>query len=190
MYAFLYKMTHDTGFAPNTQNNVLTLATCKPKIRKTAQCGDWVFGFGSKTLGASTDGKLIYAAQITDVLPMAVYGSHHFFQYKIPSAQNPVGDNIYYCQNGIWQQRPYSPHTLEDMAHDLSGQNVLISKKFLYFGCKPADCPSFIHERPCRGHKKIECKESKVEAWFSSFGKTNNPSCQQLTFCTFSCGCK
>jgi hypothetical protein len=32
---FTYKMTHDSGFAPNPFYDILTLATCKPGIRKT-----------------------------------------------------------------------------------------------------------------------------------------------------------
>ena len=45
-----YKMTHDKGFAPNPYFDVLTLATCKPAIRRTKKDGDWVAGFVSKAL--------------------------------------------------------------------------------------------------------------------------------------------
>jgi hypothetical protein len=37
-------MIDDTGFAPNPFHDFLTLATCKPDIRKKAQIGDWVLG--------------------------------------------------------------------------------------------------------------------------------------------------
>ncbi|MGE3595803.1 MAG: hypothetical protein AB7N70_09645 [Dehalococcoidia bacterium] len=40
-----YKMTHDTGFAPNPFWGCLTLATCKPGIRQTRGPGDWIAGF-------------------------------------------------------------------------------------------------------------------------------------------------
>ena len=42
MRLFAYKMTHDTGFAPNPFWGCLTLATCKPKIRESKRPGDWV----------------------------------------------------------------------------------------------------------------------------------------------------
>ena len=42
-----YKMTHDTGFAPNPFHGVLTLATCKPKIRACRKADDWVAGFAT-----------------------------------------------------------------------------------------------------------------------------------------------
>ena len=36
MEIFSYVITHDSGFAPNPFGGFLTLATCKPKIRKSA----------------------------------------------------------------------------------------------------------------------------------------------------------
>lgn len=39
MRLFAYKMTHDTGFAPNPFWGYLTLATCKPKIREKKRRG-------------------------------------------------------------------------------------------------------------------------------------------------------
>ena len=42
-----YKMTHDTGFAPNPFHGALTLATCKPAVRLTRGRCDWVAGFTS-----------------------------------------------------------------------------------------------------------------------------------------------
>ena len=42
MRLFSYKMTSDTGFAPNPFGRRLTLATCKPMIRQSTHEGDWV----------------------------------------------------------------------------------------------------------------------------------------------------
>jgi Nucleotide modification associated domain 2 len=39
---FSYVVTHDKGFAPNPYFGFLTLATCKPQIRKSARVGDWL----------------------------------------------------------------------------------------------------------------------------------------------------
>ena len=40
MRLFSYKMTSDTGFAPNPFGRRVTLATCKPMIRQSTHEGD------------------------------------------------------------------------------------------------------------------------------------------------------
>ena len=63
---FSYVVVHDSGFAPNPFGGVLTLATCKPQIRKTAQPSDWLVGTGSvRTVGAD---RIVYAARIADAI--------------------------------------------------------------------------------------------------------------------------
>ena len=44
---YSYKMSHDNRFAPNPLFGVLTLATCKPQLRKNAKVGDWIAGWTS-----------------------------------------------------------------------------------------------------------------------------------------------
>lgn len=44
---YSYKMTDDSGFAPNPYHGILTLATCKPRMRHNTQVGNWVAGFTS-----------------------------------------------------------------------------------------------------------------------------------------------
>ena len=82
MDIFSYVIPHDSGFAPNPFCGVLTLATCKPRIRKTAQKGDFIVGTGS----AATVGndKLVYAAEIDDVVPIAEYGTSKKYRTKRP----------------------------------------------------------------------------------------------------------
>lgn len=77
---YCYTMTHDTGFAPNPYHGVLTLATCKPLIRKYAKVGYWISGWtgnavhdkqgGIDTKGA---GRLIYLAQVSEILSFQQY---------------------------------------------------------------------------------------------------------------------
>lgn len=45
---FRYILRHDTGMAPCIDRGLVSLATCKPKIRGSAQRGDWVVGFYPK----------------------------------------------------------------------------------------------------------------------------------------------
>ena len=77
-----YKMTHDTGFAPNPYHGVLTLATCKPRIRKYTKEGYWISGWTSNEVydkdynkHSFTDRsqKLIYLAKVSKVLGFKDY---------------------------------------------------------------------------------------------------------------------
>ena len=52
MKIITYKMTHATGFAPNHDCGILTLATCKPGVREKAEVGDWIAGFTSTAKNA------------------------------------------------------------------------------------------------------------------------------------------
>ena len=68
-----YKMVWDTEFAPNPHHGVLTLATCKPRIRKYAEVGDWISGWtavrvhdkNNKIHQFPDKEKLIYLAKVT-----------------------------------------------------------------------------------------------------------------------------
>jgi hypothetical protein len=45
---FRYILKNDTGMAPCIDGGLVSLAACKPKIRGSAQPGDWVVGFFPK----------------------------------------------------------------------------------------------------------------------------------------------
>ena len=66
---FIYKMVADSGGAPCVFGNLLSLAICKPKIRKTAEKGSLIFGFGGKRYNE----KLIYIARVTGKLEGRAY---------------------------------------------------------------------------------------------------------------------
>jgi hypothetical protein len=72
---FSYKLTHDTGFAPNPFFGILTLATCKPCIRKSKEEGDWIAGFTSQQLCGDLAGeeKLVYLMEVNEKIPFSRY---------------------------------------------------------------------------------------------------------------------
>lgn len=81
-FLYCYKMTHDTGFAPNPYHRVLTLATCKPVIRRCAKENCWISGWtsnevvdknGEKQLFTDNNQKLIYLAKISKVIGFKEY---------------------------------------------------------------------------------------------------------------------
>ncbi|MBS0467857.1 MAG: hypothetical protein JSS31_02490 [Proteobacteria bacterium] len=145
-----YKMTHDSGFAPNPFHGVLTLATCKPKIRSCRRPGDWVAGFASQELvdraarrgvKIQRDG-LVYLMQIREVLPLHSYFEDCRFAAKQPprESSDPValcGDNIYYLDHrGQYEQLENRNHSRDATPHDTAGVNALVAGRFYYFGRK------------------------------------------------------
>ncbi len=44
---YSYVVRYDSGFAPNPFGDYCSLATCKPRIRKSIHKDDWVVGTGS-----------------------------------------------------------------------------------------------------------------------------------------------
>lgn len=148
-FLYCYKMTHDTGFAPNPYKGVLTLATCKPTIRRCAEKGFWISGWTSNlVLGKNnkmykfTDAtqKLIYLAKVTDKMSIAEYWEK--YKEKRPAGTDDMGDNIYKPvkgKDGEFEQLPNGGgHNEKNKQHDLSGKNVLICEEFYYFGVELA----------------------------------------------------
>ena len=160
MRLFSYKMTNDSGFAPNPFGHTLTLATCKPEIRRCKLVGHWIAGFTSKTLAGHEVGseRLIYLMRVAEKLPMRDYFSDSRFQDKIPdmSARGPLakaGDNIYRPlrsdadDQADFEQLPNPNHWNGDRPNegnhrrDVSGRYVLIAGEFYYFGGSALDLP-------------------------------------------------
>jgi hypothetical protein len=151
---FSYKMTHDTGFAPNPFWGRLTLATCKPKIREKKEEGDWIAGFTSAELvdhGGIGSERLVYLMQVSMKLPIAAYFHDPAFAVKIPSARSLLhkcGDNIYRPRRrdatapAHFEQLKNDHHhdqvaacvVGESRIRDVSGRYVLVAERFVYFG--------------------------------------------------------
>ena len=143
-----YKLTHDTGFAPNPFHGYLSLATCKPTIRRCRIKDDWVAGFVSVKLAGYAarngvnlkPGALVYLMRITEKpIPLEEYFEDQRFAAKKPNLRSSdpkvrCGDNIYYRLNGEIGQLENDQHGLGDKDHDLKGKNALVSDHFYYFG--------------------------------------------------------
>ena len=157
MKIYSYVVKHDSGFAPNPFWGSCTLATCKPEIRRKAKPGDWVIGTGSVNEGRPE--TLIYAMKVSEATPIEEYGISKKFSKKIPkidgTPRQKCGDNIYFWNNGKWDQKKNPHHIPEDTQHDTNGKNVLIGKEFYYFGGEadilPARFKELIKKGP--GHK-------------------------------------
>lgn len=129
---YLYKLTTDSGGAPCVTKNLLSLAICKPDIRKMAKSGDIIFGFGGKDFGE----PLIYMAEVLKVIPNGDY-------YKADQGYTRRGDCIYEWKGEALEVRPNSKFHGSEQERDSdvgkSGShgrnaNVVLAKKFVYFG--------------------------------------------------------
>jgi hypothetical protein len=157
---YSHVVVHDYGFAPNPYAGILSIATCKPSIRRSAHRGDWVVGVGSvQTVGGARVG---YAVLVDEIVPLEIYGGEQRFEPKRPVFRGEpwqrLGDNIYYRDDtGTWRQRP-SLHNASHIPRDLSGINALLGCEFYYFGASAPELPSRLSflASPGRGHRRFD----------------------------------
>lgn len=143
MHCFRYRMDHDYGFAPNPFWGTLTLATCKAQIRKSKSLakGDWIVGLGSKAMG--NEGRVVYVAQVDEIITFDQYWEDPRFLVKKANIKGSLiqmyGDNVYHTVKGKIVQEPCAHSNDANGKHkksDVSGKNVLLCKRFYYFGDK------------------------------------------------------
>lgn len=183
MRLYSYSLRIDDGAAPNPYGGVCTLAICKPMIRKHAQEGDWVVGLGSTNapMGkGDLSNHIVYAMKITtDPMTFHQYDQHCrvHLPIKIPGRgadvgyEAIVGDCIYYKRGKKYRQRS-GVHYQENMATDLSGEYVLLSENFYYFGEHAIELPAQFSciRHPNQGHKvkKNEGIKTEFVTWIES----------------------
>lgn len=131
---YVYKLVADNGGAPCVWQGLLSLALCKPQIRKSAKEKDVIFGFGGKDYCE----RLIYVAEITRKPNVGEYYRQKEF------AARP--DCIYFEDTeGIPQRKStakYHNRTDErrrDVGMKFEKAYVLLSKNFKYFGINGDD---------------------------------------------------
>lgn len=149
MNIFRYVVRYDGGSAPRPYGGLCTLAICKPMIRRTAIVGDWIIGVRSKV-----PDRVVYVMQVSEVLPFERYWSDSRFEDRRAGA-SPVPDNIYLPNTrGELVQESNPIHGQDETRTDLNGKNVLVGKRFWYFGTESPMLPTdLIHLVPYpRGH--------------------------------------
>lgn len=143
---YSYKMSHDVGFAPNPFHGFMSLATCKPCIRKTKKTGHYIAGFTSKMLCNELPGneRMVYIMKVTGIVSFEEYWNKPDFESKRTSGNSKIslcGDNIYKpisdadpfnSLNYVQIKNPFHDESRKET--DLSGRNVLLSDQFFYFG--------------------------------------------------------
>ena len=144
---YSYVVKNDAGFAPNPFYEFCTVATCKPRIRKTAQVGDWILGTGSNERSKRRGGYIVFAMRVSEIMSFHEYWQAPRFLCKrsnrLLGKQGACGDNIYYWNKDAKQycQVPYSYHCgidgtpdQDELKKDTGVDRVLISDDYIYWG--------------------------------------------------------
>jgi len=89
---YIYRMDHDTGFAPKVQGKLCTLSGCKKNtIEIWAKEGSWVIGLGGFKTGKP--GKIIYAMMVAENLPYRQFRKYYPGQSKYLTPKK-AGSNV------------------------------------------------------------------------------------------------
>lgn len=184
---FCYKLKNDTGFAPNPFWGVLSLANCKPRIRRHKKPGQWIAGFSSKALCGDPTGseRLIYLMEVTRKITFPEYFHAPEYECKKPNLSRReciyrAGDNIYRPSSihpRGFEQLPNCNHSKRDITKDLSGRFILLSDNFVYLGVEAACIPDNLRPNVPRGQsphgsvtKDPEIVKRFVRYVFSKYG--------------------
>jgi hypothetical protein len=165
---FVYKLRTDNGGAPAVYRGRLSLAICKPRIRATAEVGDWIVGIAGKSL--HPDSGLLYIAQVDEVLENGEY-------YRdVRFARRP--DAVYEWKGSRLKLRADPRfHGPENAGSDIGGApnytqaRVLLSSRFRYYGRASSDwyaaVSSLAHQMgQARGiGHKVDLSEVEYKAW-------------------------
>jgi hypothetical protein len=130
-----YILANDGGYAPCIDGGVLTLCTCKPRIRAGAAVGDWVIGFMPKRLGT---GRVAWAGCVSKVLSLGDYGE----QYA--SRRDAIYMRIGWHADGREDLRHYGGpyhNSAKAIARDVRGRCALIFDPFWYWGGDAREAP-------------------------------------------------
>jgi hypothetical protein len=150
-------MTVDNGGAPCVQDGLLTLAICKPTIRRVAPEGSVIIAFAGECMKRDgyMDNCVMYAAVVSRRVPNRDYYSERRYAHR--------RDCIYKRSGGRFARKAGAKfhHGPGDLEHDLGvpplyPNAVLLSdgaKSFRYFGTQ---CPVQYKKRFPRLRKLVE----------------------------------
>ena len=132
---YVYKIVVDSGGAPCVEDDMLSLAICKPMIRRTARPGDLIFAFSSNSEPQSN--RLVYIAEVTQRIANGEYYTSADFRRRGDCIYHRLADgtftlrkNARYHNGRGGDERPRDLGT----APEYKNASVLLSSNFRYFG--------------------------------------------------------
>ena len=146
---FSYILVHDTGDAPCAEGGLLTLATCKPNIRRVAKPGDWIAGFHSISTRPQkagwTPGRLIWIGQVSDAMSPGQY--EFYYNGRQDAAYRRVSETEYV------RLRPYYHDDPKSIAKDLRAPVLIFDPRHTWYfgGAEPHALPDDLSTFFARG---------------------------------------
>jgi Nucleotide modification associated domain 2 len=165
MNVWTYVITFDAGAAPNFDPPSTTLVICKPRIRKSAQCGDLILAFNGQRLLPHEPHSVRWAGVVNEVLSIGEYWRDPRFQSKKPG-HSATPDNIYRpARGGGLRQVSNTTHGRESYVRDVSGLNALVLHPTWYFGFTLAILPESFNLRMVGGRRGHRCFQIDDASW-------------------------
>jgi len=158
-----YILQHDTSMAPCIDRGLVSLATCKPKIRASAKPGEWVVGFRPSP---APRGIVVWAGRVAHNVAVGDYERQH----------RGRSDAVYRAKRGggFKRLRPdYHPED-DEFRKDTSAPVLIFDPDATwYFGVEPHMLPGkLIHlAAGGRGHRVNGVNEgdaAELQSWLSS----------------------
>jgi len=124
---YRYVLMHDRGMAPHPgKDGIVSLATCKPRIRETARAGDWILG----NYPSPNNDVVAWAGIVDEVIPVGLYGVQHVQRRDALYPNGPDGQPIRHPTRLQWYHR--EP---KNQAKDMRGNALLFDPASTwYFG--------------------------------------------------------
>ena len=115
---YVYRMDHDTGFAPKASKRKCTLCGCKiTTVEAWAEPGSWVIGIGGKRTGKPD--ALIYALKVDANPSLSEFrrasptrAAYLTAPWLKPSAKVLVGRHFYYLGDNAVSLPPHLRHLI------------------------------------------------------------------------------
>jgi Nucleotide modification associated domain 2 len=160
---YRYILAHDSGMAPCLHDGLISLATCKPMIRRRAEVDDWVLGFRP---GSLERGLMLWAGKVQAV------ASHGEYQ----RARRGRPDAVYLeRKDGSYERLVSDYHlTQKEMDRDLSGPVLIFDAKVsIHLDGQPVPLPGELAHLAAagRGHRVNGTNPNdtaRLEAWIRS----------------------
>ena len=165
MRIYRYILTSDTGMAPGIDNGLVSLATCKPVIRRCAEPGEWVIGF---LASPAPSGMVAWAGRVSRSLAVGDYEREFRGRSDAVYREKPDGSfrrlrRDYHAGPGL-------------MEKDISGPAVLFDPASTwYFGNRPQMLPESLSHLAAHGQgHRVNGVEpgdaARLMAWLESLG--------------------
>lgn len=158
-----YILRHDTGMAPCIDDGMVSLATCKPKIRASARAGEWVLGFRPSP---APRGLVVWAGRLARSIEVGEYERRH----------RGRSDAVYRAKagGGFKRLRPdYHPGDRELRKDTCAPVLIFDPEATWYFGSEPQMMPEHLRRLAAsgRGHRVngvVEGDTVALQAWLTA----------------------